>query len=115
MQTNSLCNKTIIFINGNDTTGKLRQSHITHTCYPYDVLNDTGPSQSSAAGCSQREHFSVQLLEEAASNKVITFYIYSLQFHLFIFLHSYWSVRKDTGIIGAQVILLVKKHVVECL
>ena len=48
--TNSLHNKTIIFINGNETKFTQPQpSHSTHKCLPCDILNGTGQSQSTTA------------------------------------------------------------------
>ena len=65
-----------------------------HT-HPCDILNGTGHSEASAAGCSQPEVFSVKLLAGALSQKVIKFY-----------LHSYWSVNNYKGITGASSYLL---------
>ena len=57
--TNSLCNKTIILIKGNESREQPRQSHSTHTCDSCDILNGTGHSLASAEGRSQPEHISV--------------------------------------------------------
>ena len=44
-----------------------QQGQSTHTFYPFLILNGTGHSQASAAGCSQPWHFSVRMLAGAPS------------------------------------------------
>ena len=50
MKTNSMCNKTIIFINDHKTSEQSRHSHSPHASFLRDILNGTGHLQLGAGG-----------------------------------------------------------------